>query len=176
MRRINPIQSPEETRAMFDDAPQKCRDTPAAGQVARASTSSRGKVLVVDDELAVVRVYARALGADGYQVFTATDGDTAELMFRKCAVDAVVTDIAMPGKDGIGLLRAMRRIDRDVPVILATGDHDEASARRAVEEGAFMLLVKPVDLRALGQMVGHATLLRQLGKLAREARDPPSTP
>jgi EAL domain-containing protein (putative c-di-GMP-specific phosphodiesterase class I) len=156
---------------MFDAAPRQRHDTPAAGQAAVTSTSSRGTVLVVDDELAVVRVYARALGAEGYHVLTATDGDAAELMFRKGAVDAVLSDITMPGMDGISLLRAMRRIDRDVPVILATGDHEEQSARRAVEEGALALLVKPVDLRALGQIVGHAVLLRRLGKLAREARD-----
>jgi EAL domain-containing protein (putative c-di-GMP-specific phosphodiesterase class I) len=127
-------------------------------------------VLVVDDELTLVRIYARTLGAEGYRVLTATDGDTAEVMLRRCGLDAVISDVAMPGMDGIKLLRAMRRINGDVPVILATGDHENARAHQAIEEGALMVLVKPVDLRALSQIVAHAIQLRRLATLAREAR------
>lgn len=132
---------------------------------------SKGRVLVVDDELAVLRLYSRALNAEGYQVFSATDGHTAEMMFRRCDVDAVVSDIFMPGLDGLGLLRSLRQIDRDVPVILATGDGQSAGAQQAVMEGALMYFVKPIDLRALVQSVGHATNLHRLARVVRDGRD-----
>ncbi len=122
---------------------------------------TRGTVLVVDDELAVVRVYARALRANGYRVLIANDGETAEVMFRKCGPDVVVTDLCMPGMDGFHLMRAMRKIDPGVPVLMATGDHHDEAAKRAVDGGALMFMVKPVDLRALCQLVAHATQLHR---------------
>ena len=147
---------------------------PPQSHARRGSNSSlkpcRGTVLVVDDELALVRVYERALAAEGYRVLTATDGDMAEVMFRRCGLDAVVSDISMPGMDGLKLLHCMRRIDGDVPIILATGDHQDERARRAVEEGALMYLVKPVDLRALSQVVAHAIQMRRFATLARDAQ------
>jgi EAL domain-containing protein (putative c-di-GMP-specific phosphodiesterase class I)/CheY-like chemotaxis protein len=126
---------------------------------------SKGKVLVVDDDLAVVRVYTRTLGAEGYHVFSATNGQLAAEMFRTVKPDAVVSDIGMPGMDGLSLLRTVRQLDRDVPVILATGDHYDERARRAVEEGALMYFVKPVDLRTLAQIVAHATQLHRFSQL-----------
>jgi EAL domain-containing protein (putative c-di-GMP-specific phosphodiesterase class I) len=147
-----------------------------ARQPARQSTPDaepcRGKVLVVDDELAVVRVYERALTANGFRVLTATDGETAEVMFRRCAFDAVISDVSMPGMDGIKLVRALRRIDPDVPIILATGEHADDVARRAVEEGAVMFLTKPVDMRALSQVTAHAIELRRAAARRCAAAEP----
>ena len=149
---------------MFEVAPSPHPSGPP--RPASAAKPSRGTVLVVDDELTVVRVYARALGADGFRVLTATDGETAEMMFRRCRLDAVISDVSMPGMDGLKLLHAIHEIDPDVPVILATGDHADEVAHRAVEEGALMFLVKPVDLRALSQITAHAIQSRRAAELA----------
>ncbi|HWH02188.1 MAG TPA: response regulator, partial [Gemmatimonadales bacterium] len=138
-------------------------------------------MLVIDDELALVRAYARALSAEGFRVLTASDGATAELMFRQTEVDVVVSDIAMPGVDGIDLLQLFHRIDPKVPVILATGERGDERRQSAVNAGALMFLVKPVDLRALGQIVTHATLLHAQAVAGRgdhasaDAPAPPST-
>jgi EAL domain-containing protein (putative c-di-GMP-specific phosphodiesterase class I) len=152
---------------MNDTVPPQSR---SSRRTAASPKPCKGTGLVVDDELTLVRIYARALSAEGYRVLTATDGDTAEVMFRRCGLDVVISDVAMPGMDGIKLLRTMRRINGDVPVILATGDHEDARAHQAVEEGAIMYLVKPVDLRALSQIVAHAIQLRRLATLARETQ------
>jgi EAL domain-containing protein (putative c-di-GMP-specific phosphodiesterase class I) len=141
----------------------------SGAQDKRSSAPSKGTVLVVDDELMVARVYSRSLGAEGYRVLTATDGETAEMMFRRCDFDAVISDVSMPGIDGIQLLQAMRRIHSDVPVIMATGDHADAQAQRAVAAGALMYLVKPIDLRSLSQIVSHAIHLHRLGMPVRPA-------
>ncbi len=143
---------------------------------AELPTPARGKVLVVDDEVAVLRVYSRALDAEGFQVLCASDGETAEAMFQVTKVDAVVSDVALPGRDGLRLLRAMREMDRDVPVILATASHEEKIKQQAVAAGAMMCFVKPVDLRALVQAVNHATKLHRIAGLMREARRELGTP
>ena len=143
---------------MFENAPP-LPSPKSPAQAPAPAGASRGTVLVIDDELALVRAYARALGAEGFHVLTATDGATAELLFRSTGVDAVVSDISMPGLDGIDLLQILHRLDPDVPVILATGERGEERRQRAVNAGALMFLVKPVDLRALGQIVTHATFL-----------------
>ncbi len=135
-----------------------------------SASASKGTVLVVDDELTVVRVYARALGAEGFRVLTATDGETAEVMFRRCRLDAVISDVSMPGIDGLTLLHALHAIDPDVPVILATGEQGGELAQRAVEEGALAFLVKPIDLRALAQITAHAIQLRRAAARADGAR------
>src|ERR1700691_1232711 len=126
---------------MFDPAPPPLARDPVRGG-RPSSRPCKGNVLLVDDELAVARIYARALGAEGFRVFTATDGETAEAMFRETPFDAVVSDLTMPGMDGLRLLARIRRIDANVPVIVATGDHADERAQRAVEEGALMYLVK----------------------------------
>lgn len=132
---------------------------------------ARGKVLIVDDELAVVRMFSRALSDQGFQVLSATDGQTAQAMFEEAKVDAVVSDVSMPGMDGLTLMRALRQIDGDVPVILATGNRGDEISRQAVAEGALMCFVKPVDLRALTQAVTHAAQLHRAAFLMRAARE-----
>ena len=157
---------------MFDPAPAPR----LASRAIPAPAPTQGTLLLVDDELMVVNAYARALRANGFRVLTAHDGETAEVMFRKCGVDAVVTDISMPGMDGLQLLQALRRIDPDVPVIMATGDHRHQSTGRAVDEGALMYLVKPVDLRTLTQLVGHATQLHRRATAQRAVQIPTIEP
>ena len=148
---------------MLEAVPPPRRSGPSS-----ASKPSKGTVLVVDDELTMVRVYARALSADGFHVLTAADGEAAEMMFRRCRFDAVITDVTMPGMDGLALLRSVREVDPHVPVILATGDHRDDLAQLAVEGQALMLLVKPIDLRALSQVTAYAIQLRRLATLSRE--------
>lgn len=142
----------------------------AAVHCATLRVPSKGKVLVVDDDLAVVHVYARTLSAEGYHVFSATDGQLAAEMFRTVKPDAVISSLGMPDMDGLSLLRTMRRIDRDVPVILAIGDHYDERARRAVEEGALMYFVKPIELQTLAEIVDHATHLHRLSQVSSAPR------
>ena len=97
---------------------------------------SRGLILLVDDEPAVVRAYARTLGVAGYTVVTAGDGHEAARAAREKSFDVIISDIAMPGMDGIDLLRAVREHDLDVPFVIMTGGPAVDSAARAMEYGA----------------------------------------
>jgi DNA-binding NtrC family response regulator len=107
------------------------------------------RVLVVDDEEAVLRVHAQALAKSGYQVETAGDGNAAVRVLGQISFDVILSDIDMPGMDGIDLLERVRTRDLDVPVVLITGNPSAETATRAVKHGALRYLVKPVELGLL---------------------------
>jgi EAL domain-containing protein (putative c-di-GMP-specific phosphodiesterase class I)/CheY-like chemotaxis protein len=123
------------------------------------------RVLVVDDDPAILRAYACALVRQGAIVEMASSGREAAERVKAGGVDVVVSDIAMPGMTGIQLLDAMRAYDLDVPVILVTGEPDLASAVRAVELGAFRYLAKPVPMGDLWDCVSRAARLHRMAKL-----------
>lgn len=79
-------------------------------------------VLIVDDDEPLARTFVRALEGADYEVRWARDGADAERALQAESFDVIVSDISMPGMTGIELLQAIRRRDRDVPVVLITGD------------------------------------------------------
>ena len=131
--------------------------------------SALGRVLVVDDEPALLRAYARWLTAAGHAVETASDGIAATVLLADKQFDVIVSDIGMRGMDGVQLLRKVRERDLDVPVILMTGAPSVATAITAVEYGALRYLVKPFDESVLRDSVARACQLRRLASLRREA-------
>lgn len=127
------------------------------------------RLLLVDDDLAVLRAYERALARHGVVVTTATNGREAAERVREGDFDVVVSDISMPEMTGIEFLRAVRANDVDVPVILMTGEPEVGSAIRAVEYGAFRYLAKPVGGDDLWGAVLRASRMHRLATLKREA-------
>lgn len=133
------------------------------------ATSSAGKVLLVDDNLPLLRGIARSLAAQGFEVACCPDGARALNLVRHESFDVVVSDIAMPYLDGIELLRAIHARDPDLPVIIATGEATVSTAVDAVEHGAFKYLLKPVDIEQLAASTRTAVQLRRLAQAKREA-------
>jgi EAL domain-containing protein (putative c-di-GMP-specific phosphodiesterase class I)/ActR/RegA family two-component response regulator len=131
--------------------------------------SPKGRVLIADDEVALLRVYKHALASAGYAVDMANDGAQAIRLVTLGEYDTIVSDISMPGMDGLELLRAIRHHDLDVPVVLVTGDPALATAMRALEYGAFRYLPKPFQLDALTGVVDGAVLVGRMAKLRRRA-------
>jgi len=131
----------------------------------------RGRVLVVDDDAAMLRAYERVLAREGFTVATANDGQTALALIPEQSYDAIVSDIAMPGMTGIELLRAVREHDLDVPVVIVTAGPTVETAARAVELGAFRYLVKPIDLPVFVQVVTQAVGIHRLARIKREAQE-----
>jgi EAL domain-containing protein (putative c-di-GMP-specific phosphodiesterase class I) len=134
-----------------------------------APPRSRGKLLLVEDEDALLRITARLLTVEGYEVRTAKDGQSASALLAENAFDAVVSDIDMPRMSGIKLLQIIREQDLDVPVILMTGVPDVETAMQAIAHGAHLYLSKPVDAQELTFAVAKAVRLNQIAKLKREA-------
>jgi DNA-binding NtrC family response regulator len=91
------------------------------------------RILLVDDEEPLLRATTRMLAFSGYQVTAFTSAAAALKQLSSDRYDAMLSDIRMPGMDGIQLLRAAREHDLDLPVVLITGTPDLASARAAVE-------------------------------------------
>lgn len=114
------------------------------------------RVLVVEDEAALREAYRRILARAGFSVVAAGTGDEAMEVIGKGLIDCVVSDIDLPGMSGNELLKAVRRMDSGIPVILVTGYPTIESASEAVEYGALRYLVKPVDATALVSAVEHA--------------------
>jgi EAL domain-containing protein (putative c-di-GMP-specific phosphodiesterase class I)/ActR/RegA family two-component response regulator len=128
-----------------------------------------GRVLLADDDRELLRAYDRVLARAGFDVVTADDGDSALAAIRTHPFDAIVSDIAMPGMDGLELLRAVRGHDLDVPVILMTGASALKVAHDAIAFGATRLLLKPVRPDELVGTVRRATGLYHLARLKRQA-------
>jgi EAL domain-containing protein (putative c-di-GMP-specific phosphodiesterase class I) len=111
------------------------------------------RVLLVDDDARVLRAYGRVLRAAGFDVIAVTDGlRAAELL---TGVDAVVSDIRLVGTTGLDVLRSVRAVCPDLPVVLMSGGPIE-SAVEAVALGAYRYLVKPVRHEALADAVRSA--------------------
>lgn len=140
----------------------------ADGERPRARRGTTGRVLVVDDERIVARVLARVLQSAGHQVEACFDGSAALGHLDRSEFDVVLSDISMPGLDGIELLRAVRARDLDLPVVLITGAPSMDSAINAVEYGALRYLQKPVESAVLCQTIERAVSLHRVALLRRE--------
>lgn len=133
--------------------------------------TSDPRVLVVDDEDALLRAHARALTRAGYHVETAANGDAAVRALAKGSFDVILSDIDMPGMSGLTLLERVRSFDLDVPVVMITGNPSVDSAIKAMEYGALRYLVKPVELDALVETANYAVRLHRIARAKRQALD-----
>ena len=104
---------------------------------------SRARILVVDDEASIRDLLARTLALAEYDVDTEADGSTAFGRIRAADYDLLIADLSMPGMDGLTLIRQVRRIRADLPVIIITGFPSESSAIEAVNLGVTGYLRKP---------------------------------
>jgi two-component system alkaline phosphatase synthesis response regulator PhoP len=120
---------------------------------------SAAKILVVDDEENIVHLVSAYLRADGYQVFTASDGPSGLEMARKVNPDLIVLDIMLPGMDGLEVLAQLRR-ESDVYVILLTARTEETDKIVGLSVGADDYVTKPFSPRELAARVKAA--LRRL--------------
>jgi len=133
------------------------------------------RLLLVDDDPAILRAYQRNLARHGVTITTASNGREAVERVKHGSFDVLVSDIAMPEMTGIEFLKAVRATDVDVPVILMTGEPELESAIRAVEYGAFQYLEKPIAGKALWEAVLRAWRLHRMARLKREALELQST-
>jgi EAL domain-containing protein (putative c-di-GMP-specific phosphodiesterase class I) len=127
------------------------------------------RLLLVDDDPAILQAYSRVIARHGVTVDTATNGKEAAERLSAGAFDVILSDISMPEMTGLEFLRAVRERDLDVPVILMTGEPGLESAIRAVEYGAFRYLTKPVAERELWEIVLRAGRLHKMAGLKRQA-------
>jgi excisionase family DNA binding protein len=122
--------------------PRTVRPQPSP-QRAPAAADARPRVLVVDDEASIRDLLAKTLALAEYDVDLAPDGRTALERLRIIPYDLLITDLKMPGVDGLTVIREARRLKADLPVIIITGYSTEASAIDALNLGVSGYLTKP---------------------------------
>jgi signal transduction histidine kinase len=123
---------------------------------------NRPRVLIIDDEDAARYGIRRALANQGYELDEAPDGRAAGAAIAQFRPDVVVSDINMPGMDGLSLLREVNRGDDPPLVVLITAYGSEAVAAEALRAGAYDYLAKPFDLEQLRATVRNAAEKRRL--------------
>ena len=124
--------------------------------------TSRGPVMVVDDDADLRASLSQMLTLAGYEVSEARDGAEALRALSREFAGPIVSAIRMPGVDGIELLEAVCGMDPELPVILLTGHGDVAMAVDALKSGAWDFLTKPFDPHELEGAVSRAADKRRL--------------
>lgn len=125
-------------------------------------------LLVVDDDVDLLRLLSMRLTANGYRVTTA---DSAEAALARLAVerpDLVISDVRLPDRDGLALFDEIRRQHASLPVILLTAHGSIPDAVEATSKGVYGYLTKPFDSRALLDKVEQALTLGATGNVPQQ--------
>jgi diguanylate cyclase (GGDEF)-like protein len=123
------------------------------------------KILVVDDEEDIRLLLSNLLTSEGYLVFSAENGAEGFECFRHHEPDLVITDVKMPVRNGLEMLKDIKSTDTDVDVIVLTGHSDESTAIDCLHNGAYDYLLKPLEkLDILIASVQRALQKRSLEK------------
>lgn len=110
-------------------------------------------LLIVDDDATIRESLAEALADDGFDIRTADSAESALAIIGAGGVDVVLSDIKMPGLDGIALLRLLRERATGIDVVLMTAYDDMPTVVAGMREGALEFLVKPLELLALRRVL-----------------------
>ncbi len=123
------------------------------------------QVMVVDDDLAMCGFLRSFLGTRGYSALTVTNADEAVRRFHADRPAAVLLDVVMPGSmDGLAALEAFKKIDKDVPVIVISGQGRTNTIVQAMKLGASDFVCKPFEDAELEMLLGNALKQRQLSQ------------
>jgi len=123
-----------------------------------------GKILVVDDEEALVRLISYNLAKEGFDILSSFDGNEAWQMIKDEKPDLLVLDLMLPGKDGLEICRDLRKENSDIPIIMLTARDEEIDKILGLELGADDYMTKPFSVRELNARV--KAVLRRKNKIS----------
>ncbi len=129
------------------------------------------RVLIVDDEPEIGRAVSRLLKHEGFETAFFDNANDALEAISTNEFGVILSDIAMPNMDGIELMRRIRKIDFDIPIILLTGDPTLDTAQKAIELGAYRYFTKPLDTQELVGAVKNAAFSYHIAKINRRAAE-----
>jgi DNA-binding response OmpR family regulator len=107
------------------------------------------RVLLIEDDPSIVAGLELNLSLEGYEVLTAADGDSGYRLAVDRAPDLILLDIMLPGTNGLEVLRRLREVDADVPVLILTARGEEADKVLGLALGADDYISKPFNLGEL---------------------------
>ena len=125
------------------------------------------KILIVDDDNSTLKMLEEFLLEEGYCVLTASDGLEAVKTIQKEDLDIILTDLRMPGIGGIEVLKAAKKVNQCVHVVIVTGYASLDTALQAIKEGAYDYITKPFMLDEVGVVLKNVS---EKVKLEREKR------
>jgi len=128
-------------------------------------------ILIVDDEKNYTLILSEILSDEGFEPLTANSGRQALKILNHCDVDLILTDMKMPGMDGMELLEQVRKKDPDLPVIMMTAHGTVEKAVEAIQKGAYNYILKPFENESLILYVNRAIQLFRMVKENRQLRD-----
>jgi len=114
------------------------------------------KILVVDDDKEICDILTEMLAEEGYQTFSALSGRLALDIVKKKKPELVLMDIKMPKMDGIEVLKRIKKIDKEVVVVMITGYGSLDTAKEAMRLGAYDYVTKPFDLDSIKVVIRDA--------------------
>jgi two-component system NtrC family response regulator len=121
-----------------------------------------GNILIIDDEPKMCKVLKFALEPEGYSVATAENAETGLETFSKSPFDLVITDLKMPGKDGLFVLGKVKKQSPQTEVIMMTAYATAQNAVEAMKKGAYDYIIKPFEMDELKLKVQHIMEKRRL--------------
>lgn len=130
-------------------------------------------VLVVDDEIEIREMLSLCLQKWGFNVSTVENAKSAHELLEFGIYHAIVTDVMMPGEDGISFLGRVHKTWPDIPVILMTGHAQRQMAANAIKNGAFDFVYKPFDFDHLRKIVERAVNYTRLQQMDRNPSQNP---
>jgi two-component system response regulator HydG len=126
------------------------------------SGQPRAHVLVVDDEPGICRALSRYLAAEGHRVHSVSSGEEALTFVRSERLDVALVDLRLPGMDGMTVLERMRAIRPEMEIVLITAFGGADTAIRAIQQGAYSYVPKPLDLEEIGRLVRRTIARRPI--------------
>lgn len=127
--------------------------------MAAVPTGTR-RILIVDDEPAVLALLRRIVATENVEILAARSGAEALAIARRSPLDLVILDVRLPDISGMEVLRRVRKIDDSVPVIMVTSYGSPESVRAAMKLGAFDYLTKPFDSEEIRRLAKEALAVR----------------
>jgi DNA-binding response OmpR family regulator len=117
------------------------------------------KVLIVDDEVDLSTTLVERLDIRGFDAVAVETGAQALSQVRNHAFDVVVLDIKLKGEDGVDVMKQIRQIKKDLPVILLTGHMSKEANEEGLKAGAIDYIIKPIDIEDLVIKLREAAVL-----------------
>ena len=128
-------------------------------------------VLIVEDEAKMRRLLELNLGEDGFTTLSAADAETGLKLLRSESVDLVVTDLKLPGQDGLAFLQAVKQLNATLPVVVMTAFGSVETAVEAMKAGAADYVMKPFSLAEMRMVIHKELDVRQLREENRSLRE-----
>ena len=124
-------------------------------------------ILVVEDNVGIREMFCHALISNGYNAFSASDGEKALDVLDEQVIDLIIADIMMPNMDGYELTKTLRRYKNDVPILIVTAKDDYDSLQKGFSIGADDYMIKPINVK---EMILRVKALLRRAKINSEKR------